>query len=969
MLHHARNTPWSAFREKEVLNIGFIPDRTPWDLLEQASIPLAGRTVSPLALMEGGPEVRQAVRRQGETFGDVDELRIAQHQLTPLPTAALERLFAEHMDLCGHRLDAWITGFVYQRLLGQRLMRDQPERHPLFDRPNDDGGPVLRYSLDLRPLRPSRGLYLGAYGFVDGLQADGAGVPVADLPEALQPKNGGPVTRDPDNVGLVHAPSMNQAITAAILRSGSVSEPGTEAFNIDLSSARTRDALWMIEGIRNGQLPAALLGYRFERGLREAGPALQQHLPVLRGAFPMPRPPDTQPDDPLESIPPRDVVNGLAIVQALREGKLDTLLATINPGLPAAAQGAVRRLAAEITALLDACSDLMLAESVHHAAQGNLARAGAAVTAAGEFSHVPDRFDVVQTPRSGTLVTHRVLLALDPAVAAGGGATPRARLAPALNAWVAGLLGPLEQVAFSIDYRADAAGPAGASSVLLPLPAPLVDDGGPQAPVQPPPEPPIASFSFTLDQLGLEPLDLLHVLDDETGTELARRADLLARPQFEATAGDDGGPGDRAFTRIELQCFGAVADGQRPVGALMPLCAQLRRLITRGRSATRRDLLAPKQLHAEAASRDALEAIDADALQLAVLGSAGAVVDPAGLLPAVEAAAATLAGAEALDEAALLSALLTAASFGQPDAVPVLLPRGNDGDGRLNALRTQALRVAAAMQARADAARAQTTPALLASDRLTALNEATKALLGSALPLLPLPLAAQDLSAAELGAAGAPKPTDERMEDWLFSAALVHDGARSLQHVRTLAAAADAALAPLRVVQWPADPAPWIADERPLDADGKPEDWGDDRVALVLQPGSAIDLSASMVGLLLDEWTELLPNPTETTGVAFHYDAPNSEPPQALLLAVSTRTFNANTRWTWDELVQCVEKSFVLAQMRVVGPDELRQTPLDLLLPATAMAESAAPVTVSTSLLSAAVSELATLQHRMWSAT
>ena len=127
----------------------------------------------------------------------------------------------------------------------------------------------------------------------------------------------------------------------------------------------------MIEGIRNGQLPAALLGYRFERGLREADPALQQFLPALRFAFPMPRPPETQPDDPKEAIAAHDVVNGLGLVQALREHKLDAALATMNPGLSAAARPVVERLAASLAELLDACADLMLAESVHQAAQGN----------------------------------------------------------------------------------------------------------------------------------------------------------------------------------------------------------------------------------------------------------------------------------------------------------------------------------------------------------------------------------------------------------------------------------------------------------------------------------------------------------------------------------------------------------------------------------------------------------------------
>ena len=139
--------------------------------------------------------------------------------------------------------------------------------------------------------------------------------------------------------------------------------------------------------------------------------------------------------------------------------------------------------------------------------------------------------------------------------------------------------------------------------------------------------------------------------------------------------------------------------------------------------------------------------------------------------------------------------------------------------------------------------------------------------------------------------------------------------------------------------------------------------------AIALQPAMALDLAQPLVGLVIDEWTELLPRASETTGIAFNYDAPNAEPPQALLLAVSARSFSNNGRWQWRELVGCVEQAFDLARLRAVGPDELRKTPLDTVLPATMMAESAAPVTVSTSLFMLAATEIANSQAKLWSRT
>lgn len=952
LVHRGSGAPWRAFREKEILNIGYAFDTTYWDLIErdgaaQIDLTFLNIGLTPLALIQRRHEFAAQLPWTRDYVGDIDEVQRALTQLADLPTARLERLLAEHLDLCSHRLDAWLTGFVYQRLLGHRLLANPDALHPLHAS-RDDSAP-LRYDLNLRPLeQASRGLHLGAYGIVEGLDADPPGVPVADLPPELTPRNGGVVTRDADNVGFIHAPSLNHAVTAAILRSGSVSEPGTAAFNIDLSSSRTRDALWMIEGIRNGQLPAALLGYRFERGLREADPALLQFLPTLRFAFPMPRPAETQPDDPTETIAAHDVVNGLALVQAQRAGTLGATLAALNPGLSAAATAVVTTLTAALNEMLDACADLMLAESVHQAAQGNFARAGAAVSAAGEFTHVPDRFDVVDTPRTGTTVTHRLLLAFDPAARAGGADTPRARLAPALDAWLATLFGPLAALQCVIAYRSDSSTPAAYDMAL-----------------QADAAPPLASFTITLDQLGLAAIDVLFMLDDAQGTELAQRADLIARPLFEAA-----NPGVEP-ARIELQLFAPAPAGQRAAGELMPLASQLRRLLAQARSATRRDLLAPKMLHAASASRAALDSIDAAALRFDVLGTQEGApgLNPASLMLAAQAAADALAAIVPANTAADIEALLLqAAAFGMPEAVPTLTLEVDDPlavprppPSRLAALQHQAARVHVALQGRIDAARAQSTPEALAADLLAACNEAAKTLLGTTLPLLPAIVAAVDLSAAALPAGA---PDVQGIEDWLFSASVVRPGAERLQHTRVLASAAGTPLDDPIVLQWPTTARSWIAQPQPAG-----EDWNDDRIAIAVQPAMALDLAQPIVGLVLDEWTELLPRDSETTGVAFHYDAPNAEPPQALLLAVSARSFDNNGRWMWHELIGCVEQAFDLARLRAVGPDELRKTPLDTVLPATLMAETAAPVTVSTSLFMMAATEIAASQAKLWNRT
>src|SRR6185503_7805917 len=110
---------------------------------------------------------------------------------------------------------------------------------------------------------------------------------------------------------------------------------------------------------------------------------------------------------------------------------------------PATAQQATA-IEAEIGELansMDAVADLLLAESVHQVVQGNYARARGALQALtdGELPPIPD---VVQTPRNGKSLTHRVALFLDPAATAGWQATltPRAAANAPLNHWLATIL-------------------------------------------------------------------------------------------------------------------------------------------------------------------------------------------------------------------------------------------------------------------------------------------------------------------------------------------------------------------------------------------------------------------------------------------------------------------------------------------------------------------------------------------------
>ena len=228
--------------------------------------------------------------------------------LETMPTARLERAFAEHVDLCSYRWDAWMLSLVQERLSAMR-------------RP--DGVEAPR----------REGVYLGAYGGIEDLKPDTAAAAPCQLPDdlsAIFDTPGQPsLQRDPANGGHVLAPSLNHAVTAAILRSGylnNASPAQPTLFAVDLSSARVRVALQFLEGIRNGQPLGALLGYQFERRLhdRHDEAEVDTFIYQVRKAFPLAakRIADTvdaaAADTAIENIEARNVCDGLLLVEHVR---------------------------------------------------------------------------------------------------------------------------------------------------------------------------------------------------------------------------------------------------------------------------------------------------------------------------------------------------------------------------------------------------------------------------------------------------------------------------------------------------------------------------------------------------------------------------------------------------------------------------------------------------------------------------
>src|SRR6185312_3518053 len=139
---------------------------SPWTRL---AAPLDGVTAAGQTLAQHIDAVRTANSTAGSPAAaqltELMEVHGALRQLLSVPTAVLARLAAGVLDLASHRLDAWVTAQASGRLAA------------------------------LRTRKPA-GVRIGGYGVVEGVRPAGA------LPASQ---------------GYIHAPSLGQAATAAVL--------------------------------------------------------------------------------------------------------------------------------------------------------------------------------------------------------------------------------------------------------------------------------------------------------------------------------------------------------------------------------------------------------------------------------------------------------------------------------------------------------------------------------------------------------------------------------------------------------------------------------------------------------------------------------------------------------------------------------------------------------------------------------
>ena len=77
-----------------------------------------------------------------------------------------------------------------------------------------------------------------------------------------------------------------------------------------------------------------------------------------------------------------------------------------------------------------------------------------------------------------------------------------------------------------------------------------------------------------------------------------------------------------------------------------------------------------------------------------------------------------------------------------------------------------------------------------------------------------------------------------------------------------------------------------------------------------------------MAGVVADEWTDKIVSKEQDTYITFHYDGPNTEAPQSLLLAVSP---NDQHKWNEDTYIQSNIGNIRAVKLRAVDYRSLKR--------------------------------------------
>lgn len=817
-----------------------------------------------------------------ETY-QLDEFNQSLQILAQLPTAELERLLAEHIDLCSYRLDAWWLGLMHNRLKEIREIEWSEIGHS--------------------------GTFIGAYGYV----------------EHLRPKT----QKTNDDQGFIHAPSLNQAVAAAILRSGFESTGDNSAAAVNLSSGHIQKALYYQDGMRNGRPLGELLGYQFERRLHDAD--MDQYIYDIRKDYTFSGVnSDTTSVSPLQDRPGLQILDGERLLEepptawpiddSLSQAQREMHEQKLNEALEQTRND------------LDAVSDVLLAEGVYQLSMGNYERANAAMSVLNQGG-IPSELEVLKTPRTGHGLTHRVCIqwkiVTDNSAPPNwpSSMTPRAVTEPSFNYWLGQIIGDPNKISCTLLDRENSEEETG--------------------------------IPVRLSELELQPVDVFCLFQEPDKRELRKRIYRAAshqnqRREVAAYSSD-----------FDIQFDRSQGDGMLSFEQVESILALLHELLNSGRPLRSEDLTLPGQ---NITSSDGGLGELRERAERAVAHLNIQISEIEKYIRRIERdiwffQVGNRFGRrrfETKNYTGLLQVFAYVSCYGIEELIAERKPQGpltvKDAQGLLQKAES-VIRILQTKKQTFEQILPKQDTQVAQIRQQEQYQAAFRTLFGQSFTVYPSykhPEFSSILSAWE-------RHLDDQqhqfvpdrpliMEEWLAGVGRVREKMDTLEQVMILnnfirpESEHEWELKPVQFPFYPNDH--WTGLEVPAAYyQNHPPEISKNKLSIVFLASDPPRFPTwSFGGVLIDEWTESIPEPEATTGMTFNYNQPSNEAPQTVLIAVHPNGVELGrhrnienfvySKWKLEEIKDVVCSAIELAKLRAVEPDQILASGEDQVYPA-----------------------------------
>ena len=926
---------------KDVLDIPLLGEKRNVAILDQLDLfkahPVAGMVKELKDEVSGIPELKPFIDRvlSPENKQELKEL---------IPENEIPLLITEFMDLFTYRLDAWWLGLVNYQL--QRI------RNGVFG-------------------KASKANSIGAFGWLFNLERGEKGIKKSlseqktICEEMKLSDKTTPIYEDSKHNEFILAPSINHAITAAILRSSynnSKKSGDDSRLNINLSSLRVRQALRVIDGVRNGLSIGAVLGADLERSMHEAYKSnerseLDRYIYPLRQLFPLKMDLESEQKGPEANSYIMTVINGeLLLNSTLKEYEKsrqkpiadylmesnDTTIQWFHDLFQERDQNHKKTMALlieQIADTFDALGDLILSEGVYQLVQGNRV-AFAALMQNLENGNVIANPQVTEIPMHSAVVRHKTAIAMNcttetevsgwnSAISSETGNETiienaewvMAKTEPALNHWIGSLLSDAHDISFVVTRTETVEN----EEVKTDIPCSLAD-------------------------LGISPLEYFYLSTNMT--IFTRFLELGFRKKYNLFS---------EKLSIDYKKTGEQPEGnKRSLFENEWMMNSLRNVIANSRVLTAEDFSTTigqtDEINLKGIDTGELgnrynslllycENLNKRFSQFVVNYSDPVKAQSGGIISFEN------------EYFEVTDLLIQGASLGISESLTSLSPElfaPKTSDEELLKMQNNLL-VTLVLLNKNLGGRIEKAKALakkFESDDedsiVSAYTQAIQALLSTDFKVIPRfclnPLSDVDLNAQstqlnKLFSYSNASPM--QIEAWTGEVSKVREPIGQLQQVRVFSDFLGVDHGETAVLQFPFHPE---KDKEWLGREVSSEDIVEDKDSLVLfdRKNFSSDKTKSNAGLIIDQWMELIPYEHQRGGVVFNFDQPNAEAPQVILLAVPSK-INMRERkdgkyeaknWTLSELITTLNDTRVMAENRAVEPDHLyAETELAKIIP------------------------------------